>query len=160
MSSPKPIRGGGGSRLTFWCLVLSYPILSLLCVAGKWLEDGTVRVVLTDTYCVIAILLAFDASLKIRRRTKGIKKPWSQAADAALDLMPTLFLVAMAQVMNRDMASMLVDPEFIKKFDYKPSREVQHALQWMGAMWTILLAYTVKYHWDALIGAFENSQSD
>jgi len=156
-------RSQSTSRFSFWLLLISYPLLSIICISERLMEGSTSRFLIVDLYCIFAIYLAFDASLKIRRRTKNVKKRWSQAADAALDLMPTIFLIAAAQVMTRDMASMLIDPEFIRRFNYRPDRSVQHAIGWMGSIWTVLLAYTVKYHWDALISAFEsdlNSSSD
>ena len=73
-------------------------------------------------------------------------KTRSQVANSIVDIIPILMVVAMAQMFNRDVLSIVIDKEFIDKFHYQPSSSVVHVMGWVGSFWAVLIAYAAKYH--------------
>lgn len=144
-------------RLSFWALTASYPISAMLLLKSKWLESPSIACAVVLTYTALIIWLALDASLRIKIRTAQVGSTVQEIGDLMLDFIVPLLTVAFAQVLVRDVGTIGSEPEFLKIFGYLVGRDANHALQWMGSVWTILIAYCIKYHWDAIVKAMETA---
>jgi len=152
-----PTKGDVGyylkTRRSFLTLLVSYPITSLICLVGRFLEHNF-GILIFYGFILLCAHLAVNASLEMRSRMK-LEKPDPHAFDFLLEFIPTLLLLGYVNGFSKDMTGIGADPGFLKHFGYTLSREVSHQLGWMGTIWTILIAYVSKYQWDAMIIAKE-----
>ena len=162
-SLPQRISTWIGDRITLVGLWISYPLAAMTAfISGMANRDDFQWIAIC--FAVIQIILAADASIRVRRRIRlsrgRDRKIDKELLRGSFSLLTPLIIIGAAQHIFRRILAIEYDSQALEVLGYTPGRDAFLHLAMLGGLWVILIAYIGKYRWDYFISLREEAEEE